>query len=122
MCPCPHGSAGGSLKDIFYEQLDKAYGSLPSYDVKIVLGDFNAQLGKDDDMTGTVGKHSLHTETNDNGVRLASFAASRNMAISSTFFPIVISTSIPGYLQTETRRTRLITCFVTNDTLHISWT
>ena len=34
----------------------------------------------------TVGKHSLHEKTSDNGFRLVSFAAAQNMVISSTRF------------------------------------
>ena len=35
------------VKDVFYEQLEQAYGSLPAYDMKLVLGDFNAQVGNE---------------------------------------------------------------------------
>ena len=33
-------------KDIFFELLDKTYEQCPGYDIKIVLGDFNAKLGR----------------------------------------------------------------------------
>lgn len=74
-------------KDIFYQQLETAFESLPAYDMKLVLGDFNAKVGKEDIFSGTIGKHSLHNTTNDNGLRLITFAASRNLVVSSTFFP-----------------------------------
>ena len=32
----------------FYEQLDKAYSTIPAYDMKLVLGDFNSKVGKED--------------------------------------------------------------------------
>jgi hypothetical protein len=38
----------------------------PSYDVKIVIGDMNTQVGKEDIHCPTIGKHSLHENTNDN--------------------------------------------------------
>ena len=35
---------------------------------------------------GTIGKQSYHAETNENGMKLVSFAAMRDMVISSTYF------------------------------------
>ncbi len=35
------------VKDRFYEQLDIAYTKFPVYDMKLLLGDFNAQVGKE---------------------------------------------------------------------------
>ncbi|XP_038116730.1 craniofacial development protein 2-like [Culex quinquefasciatus] len=34
-------------KDAFYERLDKTYGECPRHDVKIVIGDANAQVGRE---------------------------------------------------------------------------
>lgn len=76
-----------SEKDNFYDQLERTYDTIPAYDMKIVLGDYNAKVGQEQQFFGTIGKHSLHTDTNDNGMRLITFAASRNMVISSTNFP-----------------------------------
>ena len=73
-------------KDQFYQQLDKLADGLPRYDAKIILGDFNAKVGYDPELRGTVGKHSLHKESNDNGRRLTGFALSRGLVVSSTTF------------------------------------
>lgn len=73
-------------KDIFYERLERAYDRCPDHDIKIVLGDFNAKLGKENIFGPTVGKFSLHEETSDNGMRLTDFAAAKNMVVSSTKF------------------------------------
>lgn len=74
-------------KDQFYEELERIIDSSPSHDMKIVLGDFNAQIGKEPVFIPTIGKHSLHQKTNDNGERLISFATSRSLVIMSTIFP-----------------------------------
>ncbi|XP_055842639.1 craniofacial development protein 2-like [Episyrphus balteatus] len=76
-----------TTKDNFYELLEKTYEQIPSYDIKIVLGDFNAKLGREDIFGSTVGKHSLHYNTSDNGFRLVDFAAGQNVVIASTRFP-----------------------------------
>jgi len=44
--------------------------------METVLGDFNALLGKDDIFKSTIGKASLHQDSNDNGVRIENFATS----------------------------------------------
>ena len=52
----------------------------------IILGDFNAKIGKEPAYQPHVGRHSLHTESNDNGQRLAGFAATHNLKVVSTMF------------------------------------
>jgi hypothetical protein len=43
-------------------------------------------LCREDIYLPTIGKHGLHPQSNDNGIRLINFAASRNMVIGSTIF------------------------------------
>jgi endonuclease/exonuclease/phosphatase family metal-dependent hydrolase len=76
-----------ATKDAFYQQLEQEYDSIPSNDIKIVIGDLNAKIGRDPTYQHITGRHSLHTECNDNGSRVIDFAASRNMVVSSTQFP-----------------------------------
>ena len=45
---------------------------------KIFVGDFIAKMGKEAIFGLTVGKHSLHGKTSNNGFRLVSFAAVQN--------------------------------------------
>jgi exonuclease III len=63
-------------KEAFYETLKKTCDECPRGDIKIVLGDMNAQIGKEDIYLPTIGKCSLHSQSNDNGLRLINFAAS----------------------------------------------
>jgi endonuclease/exonuclease/phosphatase family metal-dependent hydrolase len=63
------------------------YDSCPRNDIKIILGDMNAKTSKEDKYYPTIGKHSLHDNSNDNGQRLINFSASRGMVIGSTLFP-----------------------------------
>jgi hypothetical protein len=73
-------------KDQFYEQLERAYAACPSHDVKLMMVDPNAKVGRETVHQPTIGKHSLHESTNENGLRLVDFAAGRKMAIKGTYF------------------------------------
>jgi hypothetical protein len=55
--------------------------------MKILLGDFNAKVGRENIFKPTIGKDSLHQDSNDNGVRLVNFATSKNLVLKSTMFP-----------------------------------
>jgi hypothetical protein len=62
-------------KDSFYDDLDKICGECPQRDVKIIIGDMNAKIGKEDTYRPIIGKYSLHTKSNDNGTRLINFTS-----------------------------------------------
>jgi len=74
-------------KDGFVYALGRAHDISPRNDIKIVVGDFNVQVGKEAVRFPTVHNYSLHSLTNDNGSRLIQFAVSRNMIIRSTLHP-----------------------------------
>jgi hypothetical protein len=59
----------------------------PKYHTKILLGDFNAKLGREDIIKPTIGKESLHEDSNYNGVRVVNFATSKNLVVKSIMFP-----------------------------------
>jgi hypothetical protein len=51
------------LRD-FYELLSKIYNDCPTYDIKVVLRDMNAKVGKEECFRPTIGKCSMHENTN----------------------------------------------------------
>jgi hypothetical protein len=55
--------------------------------MKILLGDFNAKVGREDIFKPTIWNESLHETSNDNGVRVVNFATSKNLVVKSTIFP-----------------------------------
>jgi hypothetical protein len=75
------------VKDIFYEELERVFDKFPKYHMKILLGDFNAKLGKEDIFKPTNGNESLHEISKDNGVRLVNFVISKNVTFKITAFP-----------------------------------
>ena len=72
-------------KEVFYQKVEEVYDSCPSNDIKIVLGDLNAKVGKEEIYQGLIGRHSMHLNTNNNGQRLVDFAAAKNMVVSTCF-------------------------------------
>lgn len=66
----PTESGNEEAKDVFYEELEQLYNDMPSYCIKLLLGDMYAQVGKENTYKTTIGKHSLHDRSNDNGIRL----------------------------------------------------
>jgi len=54
--------------------------------MKILLGDFNAKVGRENIFKSTTGNESLHQDGNDTGVRIVNFATSKNLVLKSTMF------------------------------------
>ncbi|PSN43357.1 hypothetical protein C0J52_15566 [Blattella germanica] len=75
------------VKEEFYTRLEKICDSVPNYDMMIVLGDFNAQVGKESFLYSICGKFSLHEETNNNGERMVDFTQGWNLVVSGTWYP-----------------------------------
>ncbi|XP_029340938.1 craniofacial development protein 2-like [Acyrthosiphon pisum] len=80
-------NSDGVDKNEFYEEITRIYDRVPESVIKIVLGDANAKIGKELMFVPTIGLESVHEESNDNGQRIISFAASRSLVVSSTTFP-----------------------------------
>jgi len=55
--------------------------------MKMLRGDFNANVGRENIFKATTGQESLHQDINDNGVRLVNFATSQNLVVKSMMFP-----------------------------------
>jgi hypothetical protein len=83
--PCE--DEGNDVKDSFYEELGRVSDQFPMYDMKILLGDFNAKVGRENIFKPTFGIQSLHEISSGNRVRIVNFATSKNLVIKSTMFP-----------------------------------
>jgi hypothetical protein len=83
----PTEEKGDDSKDSFYEELEGVFDHFRKYHMKILLGDFNAKVGREDTFEPTIGNESLHQDSNDNGVRVVNFATSKNLVVKSTMFP-----------------------------------
>jgi hypothetical protein len=75
-----------NVKDSFYEELGRVSDLFPRYNMKILLGDFNMKVGRENISKLTIGNESLHEISNDNGVREVNFATYK-IIVESTMCP-----------------------------------
>jgi hypothetical protein len=55
--------------------------------MKVLIGDFNAKVGREDVFKLTIQNKSLHEIINDNGDRVVNFATSKNVTVKCMIFP-----------------------------------
>jgi len=84
----PSEEKSDESKDNFYVELEQVFFyHFPKYNMKILLGNFNAKVGRKNIFKPTIGNESLHQDSNDNGVRIVNFATSKNLVVKSKMFP-----------------------------------
>ena len=75
----PNEEKRDESKHSFYEELEQVFDHFHKYNIKILLGDFNAKVERENIFKPTIGNESLHQESNDNRVRL-NFATSKKLS------------------------------------------
>jgi exonuclease III len=75
------------IKDSFYDELEQVFDQFPRYHMKILMGDFNAKVRREDIFKPIIGNESLLEASDDNRVRGVNFATSKNLIVKSTTFP-----------------------------------
>ena len=74
------------IKDAFYEQLEKTLRHIPKHQRIILLGDFNARVGRQAELwPGTIGKNGIGN-VNANGEQLLNKCAEHNLVITNTVY------------------------------------
>jgi hypothetical protein len=58
--PAPTRGKIDNVKDRFYEELEQVFNKFPKYHMKILLGNFNGKVGKEDFLKPASGNESLH--------------------------------------------------------------
>ena len=66
----PSEEKSDDLKDSFYEELEQVFDHFPKYHMKIILGEFNAKVRRENIFKPTIGNESLHQDSYDTGVRI----------------------------------------------------
>jgi exonuclease III len=87
------------VKDSFYEELEHVFDKFPKYHMKILSGDFNAKVRREDIFKLTIGNESLQEISNDNGVRLVTLAHLKTSESKVQCSHIVTFINILGCLQ-----------------------
>ena len=82
----PSEKKSDDTKDSFYEEFEQMLGHFPKYHLKILVGDFNAILGREDILKPTIEIESLHHDGNDNGVRIV-YLPHQNIWLLRAFVP-----------------------------------
>ena len=76
-------------KEQFYEQFDQVIRSTPPSDTLVILGDFNARVGRDySSWKSVLSRHGVG-KINDNGFLLLSKCAEHSLCITNTLFRMV---------------------------------
>ena len=86
-CYAPTEEAQEDIKDAFYDTLNATIERVDKNDLKILMGDFNAKVGSEnEDLQHIIGRHGIG-EINDNGERLVELCGMAEMKIGGTLFP-----------------------------------
>jgi endonuclease/exonuclease/phosphatase family metal-dependent hydrolase len=70
----------------FCSKLSDVCDKTPRNEAMILLGDFNAKIGKEHSNKRVAGRHTLHDIISENGEKLVQLAIAHNLEISSTKF------------------------------------
>ncbi|PFX11746.1 Craniofacial development protein 2 [Stylophora pistillata] len=84
----PTLTSSTDAKDTFYSQLDDAIKHIPSNEVLILLGDFNARVGNDQGSWPDCLGHFGVGKCNENGQRLLELCTYHHLCITNTFFGV----------------------------------
>lgn len=82
----PTEDSDNTVKEQFFEDLQRIQDRIPKHDATVLLGDMNAKIGLEDAYSSVTGKYSLHKKSNGNGELICEYAAANNMYIMSTKF------------------------------------
>jgi exonuclease III len=64
------------MKDSFYEELECVFSQFLKYHIKILLGDLNTEVDREDIFKSTIRNESSHEISNDSELRVANFVTS----------------------------------------------
>jgi hypothetical protein len=81
--PCE--DKGDDVKDSFCDELGCVSDLFPRYDMNMLLGDSNANVGRENIFKLTIGNDSLHEISNASGC-IVNFATSEDLVVKSTMY------------------------------------
>lgn len=85
-CYSPTNDATEETKEIFYNCLQAVVNDIPKRDIKILMGDFNAKIGKNNIGKETIMGTQALGEMNENGELFSDFCAFNDLVIGGSVF------------------------------------
>ena len=82
----PTSDASDENLESFYNTVQEAFDKTPPRDLLVMMGDWNAKVGKTERKNSHIGIHGMG-EQNERGVKLAEFCISNDLTIGNTIFP-----------------------------------
>ena len=70
----PGEEKSDNSKDSFCKELEQYFDNFPKYHMKILLGNFNAKVRRENIFKPTIGNVCLHHDSNDSSVRIVNFS------------------------------------------------
>jgi hypothetical protein len=86
MCITPRDYKNSDVNYSFCEELGHIFDQFPRCDMKILLDDFSAKVGRKDIFKLTIGNENPRETNNDFGVRVVNFATSETLVVKSIIF------------------------------------
>ena len=87
VCYAPTNDSSEEMKDEYYDELQNVIDEIPERDMKIVIGDMNAKVGRNTQgIENVTGAQGLGEDANENGAHFISFCAANNLVIGGTLF------------------------------------
>jgi exonuclease III len=77
----PKGDKIDDVKDSFYEELEHVFDKFCKYHMNILLGNFNAEVDKEDIFKPQIGIESLHEICSNNEAGVVNFATCKNFTV-----------------------------------------
>ena len=105
----PSEEKSDDSEDSFSKELEQVFYHFPKYHMKILLGDFNAKVGRENIFKLTNGNESLHQDSHDNGVRIVNLPHQEIWLLRARCSHTEICISTPGPLLMGRLTTGLIT-------------
>ena len=84
-CNAPTSPASDEQIESFYNNLQEAIDTIPNWDIKIIMGDMNAKIGRVTTPTAGCGIFGLGDQ-NERGERLHEFCIANSLSITNTMF------------------------------------
>ena len=107
----PTLQASEEVLDSFYESLRQTIRSVPKEEKLILLGDFNARVGRESETWNALGPYGIG-KMNSNGLRLLELCSMHNLAIANTFFRLKVKHKV-SWIHPRSKQGHLIDYIIT---------